>query len=133
MKSMSVAAFSIALICAAGTVAAQSGEPAKGERLFNQQCKTCHTVDKGGANKVGPNLWSIVGRKKASHDGFSYSSALQSKGGDWSYEDINHMIVKPQGYVRGTKMAFAGLAKEQDRADVIAFLRTMSDNPAPLP
>ena len=133
MKSASVAAFSIALIVAAGTVAAQSGEPAKGERLFNQQCKSCHTVDKGGANKVGPNLWSVVGRKKASHDGFSYSSALQGKGGDWSYEDINHMIFKPQGYVRGTKMAFAGLVKEQDRADVIAYLRTMSDSPAPLP
>ena len=104
-----------------------------GKAIFMKQCFTCHTTDKGGANKVGPNLWDIVGRKKASHDGFSYSSALQSKGGDWSYEDINHMIVKPQGYVRGTKMAFAGLAKEQDRADVIAFLRTMSDNPAPLP
>jgi len=105
----------------------------KGKALFQQQCFTCHTVDKGGANKVGPNLWSLVGRKKASHDGFSYSSALQGKGGDWSYEDINHMIFKPQGYVRGTKMAFAGLVKEQDRADVIAYLRTMSDSPAPLP
>ena len=105
----------------------------KGKALFQQQCFTCHTVDKGGANKVGPNLWGVVGRKKASHDGFSYSSALQGKGGDWSYEDINHMIFKPQGYVRGTKMAFAGLPKEQDRADVIAFLRTMSDSPAPLP
>ena len=104
-----------------------------GKALFQQQCFTCHTVDKGGANKVGPNLWSVVGRKKASHDGFSYSSALQGKGGDWSYEDINHMIFKPQGYVRGTKMAFAGLVKEQDRADVIAYLRTMSDSPAPLP
>jgi len=96
-------------------------------------CFTCHTVDKGGVNKVGPNQWDIVGRKKASHEGFSYSSALQSKGGDWTYEDINHMIFKPQAFVRGTKMAFAGLAKEQDRADVIAYLRTMSDTPAPLP
>ena len=90
-------------------------------------------ADKGGANKVGPNLWNIVDRKKASHEGFSYSSGLQAKGGDWTYEDINHMIFKPQGYVRGTKMAFAGLVKEQDRADVIAYLRTMSDSPAPLP
>ena len=98
-----------------------------------KQCFTCHTIDKGGPNKVGPNQWNIVGRKKASHEGFSYSSALQAKGGDWTYEDIDHMIYKPQAFVRGTKMAFAGLPKEQDRADVIAYLRTMSDNPPPLP
>jgi cytochrome c len=102
-----------------------------GEALFKQQCFTCHTIDKGGVNKVGPNQWDILGRKKASHEGFSYSSALQAKGGEWSYEDINHMIFKPQAFVRGTKMAFAGLAKEQDRADVIAYLRTMHDDPQP--
>jgi len=104
-----------------------------GEALFKQQCFTCHTIDKGGVNKVGPNQWDILGRKKASHEGFSYSSALQAKGGEWSYEDINHMIFKPQAFVRGTKMAFAGLPKEQDRADLIAYLRTMNDNPPPLP
>jgi cytochrome c len=104
-----------------------------GEALYKQQCFTCHTIDKGGVNKVGPNQWDVVGRKKASHEGFSYSSALQAKGGDWSYEDINHMIFKPQAFVRGTKMAFAGLPKEQDRADLIAYLRTMNDNPPPLP
>jgi len=104
-----------------------------GKAVFMKQCFTCHTVDKGGANKVGPNLWDIVGRKKASHPGFSYSSALTAKGGDWSYEDINHMIFKPLTYVKGTKMAFAGLPKEQERADVIAYLRTMADTPKPLP
>jgi cytochrome c len=103
----------------------------RGEALFKQQCFTCHTIDKGGVNKVGPNQWNIVGRKKASHEGFSYSSALQKVGGEWSYEDINHMIFKPQSFVRGTKMAFAGLPKEQDRADIIAFLRTMHDDPKP--
>jgi len=103
----------------------------KGKALFVQQCLTCHTIDKGGANKVGPNQWDIVGRKKASHEGFSYSSALQGKGGDWTYEDINHMIFKPQAYAKGTKMAFAGLPKEQDRADIIAYLRTMHDEPLP--
>ena len=102
-----------------------------GEALFKQQCFTCHTIDKGGVNKVGPNQWDILGRKKASHEGFSYSSALQAKGGEWSYEDINHMIFKPQAFVRGTKMAFAGLSKEQDRADIIAYLRTMHDEPLP--
>ena len=105
----------------------------KGKALFTQQCYTCHTIDKGGVNKVGPNQWNIVGRAKASHEGFSYSSALQAKGGEWTYEDINHMIFKPQAFVRGTKMAFAGLPKEQDRADLIAYLRTMNDNPPPLP
>ena len=104
-----------------------------GKALFQQQCFTCHTIDKGGPNKVGPNQWNLVGRKKASEAGFSYSSALQAKGGEWTYEDINHMIFKPQQFARGTKMPFAGLPKEQDRADIIAFLRTMSDNPVPLP
>ncbi|MFO1082171.1 MAG: cytochrome c family protein [Reyranellaceae bacterium] len=104
-----------------------------GKAIFAKQCTTCHSVDKGGANKVGPNLWSIVGRKKASHEGFSYSAALQGKGGDWSYEDINNMIFKPQAFAKGTKMAFAGLPKEQERADVIAYLRSMADSPAPLP
>ena len=103
----------------------------KGKALFAQQCITCHTIDKGGANKVGPNQWDILGRKKASHEGFSYSSALQGKGGEWTYEDLNHMIFKPQAYVRGTKMAYAGMAKEQDRADLIAYLRTMHDEPLP--
>ncbi|MDP1961683.1 MAG: cytochrome c family protein [Reyranella sp.] len=104
-----------------------------GKAIFMKQCFTCHTTDKGGANKVGPNLWDVVGRKVASHAGFSYSSALQAKGGDWSYEDINHMILKPTSYVRGTKMAFAGLPKEQERADVIAYLRTLAETPKPLP
>jgi len=104
-----------------------------GKAIFMKQCFTCHTIDKGGPNKVGPNQWGIVGRKVASHEGFSYSSALQAKGGVWTYEDINHMIFKPTSYVRGTKMAFAGLPKEQERADVIAYLRTMADSPAPLP
>ena len=102
-----------------------------GKAIFQKQCFTCHTIDKGGVNKVGPNQWNIVGRKKASHEGFSYSAALQAKGGDWTFEDINHMIFKPQSFVRGTKMAFAGLPKEQDRADIIAFLRSMHDQPLP--
>ena len=104
-----------------------------GKAIYMKQCFTCHTIDKGGANKVGPNQWDVVGRKKASHEGFSYSSALQAKGGDWTYEDLNHMIFKPTTYVKGTKMAFAGLPKEQERADVIAYLRTMADSPKPLP
>jgi cytochrome c len=104
-----------------------------GKALFQKLCFTCHTIDKGGPNKVGPNQWNVVGRKKGSHEGFSYSSAMEKMGGEWTYEDIDHMIYKPQAYVKGTKMAFAGLPKEQDRADIIAYLRTMNDNPPPLP
>jgi cytochrome c len=96
-----------------------------GKALFQKQCFTCHTTDKGGANKVGPNLWGVVGRKKASHEGFSYSSAMQGKGGDWSVEDINHLIFKPTAFVKGTKMAFAGISKEPDRANIIAYLKTL--------
>lgn len=104
-----------------------------GKALFQQQCFTCHSIDKGGANKVGPNQWDLVGRKKAAEPGFSYSSAMQAKGGEWTYEDLNHMIFKPTAFVKGTKMAYAGMPKEQDRADLIAYLRTMNDNPPPLP
>ena len=104
-----------------------------GKEIFQKLCFTCHTVDKGGANKVGPNQWNLIGRKKGSEQGFSYSSALEKVGGEWTYEDVNHMIFKPQSFVKGTKMAFAGLPKEQDRADVIAYLRTMNDSPPPLP
>jgi cytochrome c len=101
--------------------------------LFTKLCVTCHTIDKGGANKVGPNQWNLVGRKKASEEGFSYSTGLKAMGGEWTYEDINHMIFKPLSFVKGTKMAFVGVPKEQDRADLIAYLRTMNDNPPPLP
>ncbi len=104
-----------------------------GKELFQKLCFTCHTIDKGGANKVGPNQWNLIGRKKGSEQGFSYSSAMEKMGGEWTYEDVNKMIFKPQAFVKGTKMAFAGLPKEQDRADVIAYLRTMNDNPPPLP
>ena len=104
-----------------------------GKELFQKLCFTCHTIDKGGVNKVGPNQWNLVGRKKASEPGFSYSSGMQAMGGEWTYEDINHMIFKPLAFVKGTKMAFAGVPKEQDRADIIAYLRTMNDSPPPMP
>ena len=108
----------------------------KGKTLF-KQCQTCHTDEKGGPNRIGPNLWAIVGRHKASEAGFAYSSALQDAAkkdnNAWTYEEINHFIANPRGYVPGTKMTFVGLKKTEDRADVIAYLRTQNDSPPPLP
>ena len=104
-----------------------------GEADFNKRCSTCHTTVKGGPNKTGPDLWNIVGRARASHEGFSYSSAMAAKGGNWDYESINEFIFRPQGFVKGTKMAFAGLPSAKERADIIAFLRTQNDSPPPLP
>ncbi|WP_187969002.1 c-type cytochrome [Aquibium microcysteis] len=109
---------------------------AKGETLFGR-CSACHTVESGGANKVGPNLWDIVNRPIASHEGFAYSGAMKefSEGGTvvWDYDHLDHFIASPKGLVRGTAMGFAGLKNPQDRADIIAYLHTLSDNPAPLP
>ncbi len=113
----------------------QDADPAAGEASF-RKCQACHTAEQGGANKVGPNLWDIVNRPIASHEGFSYSSAMQefaTSEGEWDYEHLNGFLLNPRGYVSGTAMAFAGLKKDDERANVIAYLRTLSDSPAPLP
>ena len=96
-------------------------------------CGTCHNFKEGQGKKIGPDLWNVVGHPKASAKGFDYSSALKAKGGNWSYEDLNHWLWKPQGFVQGTKMAFAGIPDDKKRADVIAYLRSLSDSPQPLP
>jgi len=93
-----------------------------GAKIF-KKCATCHTVIKNGANKVGPNLYGVVGKKKASISGFTYSSALKAKGGSWTIEDLNQWLTKPKDFVPGTKMGFAGLKKDKDRANVIAYLK----------
>ena len=98
-----------------------------------KKCSICHDFTKGGPNRVGPNMWGIVGNKKAHRDDFSYSKALATKGGTWTYEDLYHMIRKPAEFIPGTKMNFIGFKKPEDVADVIAYLRTLSDNPVPLP
>lgn len=109
-----------------------------GKAVF-KQCAACHTPDKGGKNGVGPNLYDTVGSKKAHVQGFAYSNAMKAaseKGGDealWSYERLNAFIANPKAVVPGTKMTFAGLRKPEDRANVIAYLRTLSDSPKPLP
>ncbi|MDJ0951355.1 MAG: cytochrome c family protein [Alphaproteobacteria bacterium] len=109
-----------------------SADPEAGKGVA-KKCTTCHSLEAGGPNKVGPTLWNIVGAQKAAVDGFSYSSALQDAGGIWSYEDLDAFLTNPRKNLKGTKMAFAGVKKVKQRADLIAFLRTLSDSPQPLP
>lgn len=103
-----------------------------GKKSF-AKCLVCHTDDKGGPNKIGPNLWNVVGAKKQHVDGYAYSGALAKVGGTWTYEDISTFITKPAAFAPGTKMTFAGDNSVKDRANIIAYLRTQSDSPVPLP
>jgi cytochrome c len=98
-----------------------------------KKCAACHTFDKGGPNRVGPNLWGIVGRHRASAPGFNYSAAMKAKGGEWTFDELNKFLAAPGAYIPGTTMTFAGLPRGSERADVIDFLRTRADNPLPLP
>lgn len=96
-------------------------------------CVTCHSFEAGGANKIGPNLHNIVGRPVANVEGFAYSPALKAKGGVWDYELLSCFLANPKACIPNNKMAFRGLQKDGERADVIAYLRTQTDNPPPLP
>nr|WP_246747965.1 cytochrome c family protein [Methylobacterium sp. SD274] len=98
-----------------------------------KKCAACHSFEKGGPNKVGPHLWGVVDRQRAHEGGFEYSAALKEKGGTWTYDELDHFLANPKTYVPGTKMAFAGIQSPQERADVIAYLRSLADTPAPLP
>jgi cytochrome c len=98
-----------------------------------KQCQACHTFEKGGPNRVGPNLWGIVGRARASEAGFNYSAAMKAKGGTWSFGELYAFLANPRGVISGTNMTFAGLARGQQRADVIDYLHTLADSPLPLP
>jgi cytochrome c len=109
-----------------------NADPKRGEQA-TQVCQACHTFEKGGPIKIGPNLWGIVGRMRASFPGFDYSSGMKSLGGTWTLEDLNKFLTSPQAFVPGTKMTFQGITRAPQRADVLAYLNTLSDNPAPLP
>ncbi|MCT8268958.1 c-type cytochrome [Afifella sp. JA880] len=109
--------------------------PEAGEKVA-AQCRACHTFDKGGANRIGPNLWEIVNRQAATHEGFKYTDAMKKHAqeiGTWTYNHLDTYLADPRGVVPGTKMIFAGVKKDEDRAALLAYLRTLSDNPAPLP
>lgn len=109
-----------------------AADPAQGESVA-KKCAACHTFTQGGAAKVGPNLWNVVGGPRARMEGFRYSEAMKSSGGTWDYAALDQFLLNPKAFVPGTRMSFPGLKKPEDRAAVIAYLRTLSDNPVPLP
>lgn len=98
-----------------------------------RRCITCHTFKQGEPHRMGPNLWDIVGADIGAKDGYNYSGAMAGADGNWTYEKLNAFLIQPRNVVRGTKMVFAGLRSEQERADLIAYMRTLSDSPKPLP
>ena len=108
------------------------GDIAHGEKVF-KKCSACHVVEKGGANKIGPALYGVLGRKVAAINDYKYSQALTGYGKEWTFEEMNSYLIKPQAYIKGTKMAFAGLRKEKDRASVILYMNSKGDNPKQLP
>lgn len=107
-----------------------------GETVF-KKCQSCHSIEKGGPNKVGPDLWGVIARPIASHEGFAYSAGMKefSAGGKqvWDFEHINHFLMAPKAYVKGTAMGFAGLKNDTERANLIAYIHLQSDSPLPLP
>ena len=109
-----------------------SADAAKGQNSA-KKCLACHVFEKGGPNKIGPDLFGVVGRNRASHEGFNYSAGMKGKAGAWTYEDLDHFLENPKAFVPGTIMAFAGVPNPQERANILAFLKTLSDSPVEFP
>ena len=108
------------------------GDLAHGEKVF-KKCSACHMIASGGKNMIGPNLWGVIGRTAGSVSDYKYSKAMVAYAKQWNFEEMNGYLIKPQAYIKGTKMAFAGLRKEKDRASVILYLNSKSDKPKPTP
>ena len=108
------------------------GDLAHGEKVF-KKCTACHMIAAGGKNMIGPNLWSVIGRQAGVVSDYKYSKAMVVYGKEWTFEEMNSYLIKPQAYVKGTKMAFAGLRKEKDRASVILYMNANADSPLQLP
>jgi cytochrome c len=108
------------------------GDIVSGEKIF-KKCAACHSIVKGGKNKIGPALYNVVGRKVGKVMNYKYSKALAAYDKEWNFEELNGFLIKPAKWVKGTKMAYAGLRKEKDRASIIKYLNQNSDNPLPLP
>jgi len=108
------------------------GDVANGEKIF-KKCAACHSINKGGGNKIGPALYNVVGRKAGGIEDYKYSKALIEHNKEWTFEELNSYLIKPSSYIKGTKMAFAGLKNEEDRASVIKYLNQNSDAPITLP
>ena len=107
------------------------GNVTHGEKVF-KKCAACHSIVKGGSNKIGPALWGTLGRKAGSISGYKYSKAMIAYGKVWSFEEMNGFLIKPKAWIKGTKMSFAGLKNEKERAAVILFMNKNTDNPLPL-
>jgi len=108
------------------------GDAVNGEKIF-KKCAACHSINKGGVNKIGPALYNVVGRAVGGVDDYKYSKTLASYDKEWTFEELNGFLTKPSSYLKGTKMSYAGLRKEKDRASVIKYLNQNSDSPKPLP
>jgi len=109
-----------------------TGNLEHGEKVF-KKCAACHSIKSGGGNKIGPALYNVVGRKIGALNDYKYSKALAEYEKNWTFEELNGFLLKPKDWIKGTKMAYAGLRKEKDRASVILYLNKYADNPLPLP